>query len=88
MRTLIQNVFEFHVRFWQVDVEPMNYCTHEEKEEESRSTRYDGYRPLRFIAVKSKESSPKNTWHCIESLRSTFDRMSHVAETKEGEEEL
>lgn len=88
LRTLIQNVFEFHVRFWQVDVEPMNYRTHEEKEEESRSTRYDGYRPLRFIAVKSKESSPENTWHCIESLRSTFDRMSHVAETKEGEEEL
>ena len=88
LRTLIQNVFEFHVRFWQVDVEPMNYRTHEEKEEESRSTRYDGYRPLKFIAVKSTESSPENTWHCIESLRSTFDRMSHVAETKEGEEEL
>jgi hypothetical protein len=90
LRLLIQDVFHFHISFWQVDSEAMNYRSSHGNDAfdlhtttfSSSSTRFEGYKPLRFVATTyildgEEDQLTENTLDCINSLRKTFDHMSY-----------
>lgn len=50
LRLLIENM-GFDILLWSVDEKPVNY-RHDEEPARVRSTKYEAYRPLRFVAVR------------------------------------
>ncbi len=53
LRIMIESV-GFRIESWSVDHEPINY-RHDDVEEETRHTKYEGYRPLRFVATLPRD---------------------------------
>ena len=47
---VIVETMGFRIKTWSVDDEAINY-RHDDKDEAARYTKYEGYRPLRFVAI-------------------------------------
>mmetsp|Transcript_13908 Transcript_13908/g.30550 ORF Transcript_13908/g.30550 Transcript_13908/m.30550 type:complete len:125 (+) Transcript_13908:478-852(+) len=51
LKMILEEEFEFEVKEWSVDENAVDY-RYDEMEKEPRYTRYEGYRPLRFVLQK------------------------------------
>jgi 2-polyprenyl-3-methyl-5-hydroxy-6-metoxy-1,4-benzoquinol methylase len=91
LRLLIQDTFHFHIRHWQVDLMPINYRSIHENDtldqhfsylsSSTTSTRFEGYRPLRFVAttfLPGGDQRDENISDRIDSLRKSFDHMRYT----------
>lgn len=87
LRLLIQDTFHFHISHWQVDFRPINYRYIQEMDtldhplSSATSTRFEGYRPLRFVATTSipeGDQGNENLSDHINSLRRRFDHMRYT----------
>jgi hypothetical protein len=87
LRQLIQDTFHFHISHWQVDLRPIHYRNIHEKDtldhplSSATSTRFEGYRPLRFVATTSipvGDQGNENLSDRIDSLRRSFDHMRYT----------
>lgn len=66
LRMLIDSM-GFNVKHWAVDKEPIPY-RHDEIGPEVKSTKYEGYRPLRFVAIRSR-GGPKLLQRPIQAMK-------------------
>ncbi len=90
LRILIQDTFHFHISHGQVDLMPINYRNIHETDtldqhfsylSSTTSTRFEGYRPLRFVAttfLPEGDQRNENISDRIDSLRRSFDHMRYT----------
>jgi len=90
LRILIQDTFHFHISHGQVDLMPIKYRNIHETDtldqhfsylSSTTSTRFEGYRPLRFVAttfLPEGDQRNENISDRIDSLRRSFDHMRYT----------
>ncbi len=86
LQVIIQSM-GFEIKHWSVDDEAINY-RHDDRYERTRHTKYEGYRPLRFVAVLP--SAIRNSLQEEDTVRSIMDirRVLSGGRKKKGDDDF